>query len=217
MYMLQTPYWRTLFAAVEEDYNPDHAYTLNDLILYSLLDPCHTDLIKEVCQTAERESKLKSSLHHLQKRWEKLMLTLQQKPLFSYTFVFPKSSSPLSGNEKTTKFLFSSSQQQLQDGPGQRSHLVAAGNTKEVLVMLEEDLTELQILMGVARAETVRNHIHYWNTMLVQLHEIMQLLDTCQDKVLYFSIDMNIASYMYIVVEATPTQIIVMYMLYAVH
>ncbi len=115
------------------------------------------------------------------------MLTLQQKSLLSYTFVFPKSS-PSSGNEKTTKFLFSSSQQQLQDGPDQRNHLVAAGNTKEVLVMLEEDLTELQILMGVARAETVRNHIHYWNTMLMQLHEIMQLLDTCQDKVPYFSI-----------------------------
>ena len=63
------------------------------------------------------------------------------------------------------------------------AHLIAAGNTKEIMMMLEEDLTELQILKGVARADSVKNQIDYWYTMLIQLQEIIQLLDTCQDKV----------------------------------
>ena len=172
-----------MLAAVEEDYQTNYPYTLEDFILYKLFDPAHTDLILEVCQTAERELKLKCALNNLQKRWEKLMLTLQQKSLDRYLFAFPKSSS-MPACERTTKFLLSRSQHQLQDGfGGQMSHLIAAGNTKEIIMMLEEDLTELQILKGVAQAESVKNQIEYWNTMLIQLQEIIQLLDTCQDKV----------------------------------
>ncbi len=111
------------------------------------------------------------------------MLTLQQKSLDQFSFAFPKTSS-IPANERATKFLLSPSQHQIQDGyGGKMAHLIAAGNTKEIMMMLEEDLTELQILKGVARADSVKNQIDYWYTMLIQLQEIIQLLDTCQDKV----------------------------------
>ena len=110
------------------------------------------------------------------------MLSLQQKSFQPYSFAFPKSS-PQPVNERMTKFSLSASQQQLHDGLGQMTHLIAAGNTKELLILLEEDLTELQMLRGVARAESMKNQIEYWNATLVQLHEMIQLLDMCQDKV----------------------------------
>ena len=51
--------------------------------------------------------------------------------------------------------------------------------------MLEEDLMDLQILKGVAHAEGVKLQIEYWNTLLLQLQEMVGLLDTCQEEVLF--------------------------------
>ena len=168
-----------MLASVEEEYQSSHQYTLQDFFLFRLFDKSHIELITEVCEGAEREAKLKHSLQNLQNRWEKQMLTLQQKTPEPYSFAFPNTShSPV--GEKTTKFFLSSTQQ-----PGfcPVAHVISAGNTQELLISLEEDITQLQVLRGLARASTVKLQVEYWSTVLSQLQEIVSLLNKCQEKV----------------------------------
>lgn len=130
------------------------------------------------------------------------MLTLHKKPSDRFSFALPKFS-PAPTSERTTKFVLSPSQKPLDNDNDDKSHLIAAGNTKEILLLLEGDLTELQILRGVAQAESVKQQIGHWSMVLVQLQEIVHLLDTCQDRVgtvayMYMYVHVLYVTYIYV-------------------
>ena len=168
---------------MDEEYQPSHSYTLNDLYLFKLLDETYVDLVNEVWQTAERQASLRHTIEHIQQRWEREMFVLQQQSSEPYSFAFAEAAaSP--AEERTTKFRITPPQHMLDVGDGVNV-IVSVENAHELLVRLEEDVTLLQMLKSSAYASTFRHQMEHWSKLLRQVQEMVHLINKCQDQVTY--------------------------------
>lgn len=176
-----------MLSAVEVDYDPTQTYSLQNLLVYKLLDSDNADIVNEVCQGAERESNLKHSIDHLQQKWEKKIFMLQQKPISEIQFAFPtKKSTDVSvsstDGEKVTKFDVSSPEPT--DISDASNYIVKVINVQEILQDIEEDIIQLQVYCGFTHATgSVKQQLEHWSNMLKQLRGLVELLSSSQTMV----------------------------------
>ena len=174
----QVSHWQTIFAGVEEVYHPIHHYTLRDLIIHHVLD--YPDTLTEVCHKAEKEAQLRHSVARLQEGWETRQVSIQQSPLEWCQFAFPNTQDVTEG-KSGEKITFVTSAGTLPCLPS--THLLTVTNTSELCGLAEEDLVQLQILLGSPYLGLLKGRADHWQSILRQLLEVLSLISTCQQKV----------------------------------
>lgn len=179
-----------MLAAVEVQYNSSVQYTLHDLLIYKVLSPDNTHLLNEVCQSAEREAALKNSVETLQKKWETRRFLLDKENCDRYSFAFPLSApSPevtieKKENIKVTTFALSSMSQESTVASISGPTVTRLLDATEVLRELEEDLTLVQVYCRSPHCVGgLKGQLEYWAAALNQLMELVELLQSCQEKV----------------------------------
>ena len=146
--------------------------------------------MNEVCQSAEREASLKNSVETLQKKWENRKFVLDKENYDKYSFAFPLSSpSPDILTEKrenlrVTKFALSSPSMDSTAGSVSGPSITRLVDTREVLQELEQDMTLVQVYCGSPHCVGgLKGQLEYWGSALKQLMELVELLESCQNKV----------------------------------
>ena len=173
-------HWHTIFAGAEEVYHPGHHYTLRDLIIHHVLD--YPDTLTEICHKAEKEAQLRHSVTRLQEGWETRQVSVLQSPLEWYQFAFPNTQDVSEGKSKSgEKITFVTSAGTLPCLPS--THLLTVINTNELCELAEEDLVQLQILLGSPYLGQLKGRADHWQSILRQLLEVLSLISTCQQKV----------------------------------
>ena len=59
----QVSHWITIFAALDEEYDPTYQYTLTDFAFYNIYD--HAQIIFEICYDAMQGDKLKEKVRKI--------------------------------------------------------------------------------------------------------------------------------------------------------
>lgn len=143
----------------------------------------NSEIINEICNNAEKESKLSKSVQELRSKWEANVLLLERCPSQAYQFALVDPNSFLrvkKEGQKTARFALSPSSQLAAD----QECVQLITNADEFCVELEEDITSLQVFLGsVSSGSGISSTIKKWLVMLRQIMEITGLMSTGQTEV----------------------------------
>ena len=152
-------------------------------LLENILQNSNSEIIIEICNSAEKESKLSKSVRALHLKWHAHHLQVEKLPPKTYPFAFVDPIDFLSVKKpgaKTARFALSLSSHMATD----QECIQLVTNAENLCVELEEDITSLQVyLSSVSSTSHISTSIKSWLVMLRQIMEITTLMTNGQKEV----------------------------------
>lgn len=163
---------------MENTYNAAHHYTLHDLISCHVLDS--PDILSVVCNKAEKEAQLQVSVARLQEGWEGRTISIDQSLLNWCMFaVLETEHNEMTESKEETNHLTSCTMfPRVSSTP-----FLTVSNADELCMLVEEDLVQLQVLLGSPHLGMLKGQAVHWQSVLRHLQEILSLISVCQEKV----------------------------------
>ena len=180
--MLQPFHWQSIFSVLGQHYDPNIAFTLNDLLVYNIDQ--HASLLREICSSAVKEHQLQQDLHSIQTAWDAAVIKTSRFNADKFLFAIRPNSKEGGGSqqrprEKMATFLIG--------GVIHASHglqqFYKVEECDELSVMIEDHLIQLQNIFSSPHATPFRSQVENWLTSLIQLLELVNMLMKCQSLV----------------------------------
>ena len=179
--LLQPFHWQSIFSVLGQHYDPNIAFTLNDLLIYNIDQ--HASLLREICSSAVKEHQLQQDLQSIQTAWDAAVIKTARFNADKFLFAIRPNSkeggSRQRPREKMATFLIG--------GVIHASHgmqqFYKLEECDELSVMMEDHLIQLQNIHSSPYATPFRSQVENWLTSLTQLLELVNMLMKCQSLV----------------------------------